>query len=614
MENQNNNLFASIKPQDAEPPVPTQAPEPTPLQKEEVIPSNDVPEPNPEPVDESPRVNFHEKYPSLVNEIYGEEAEKRVAEERDNGGLTLTIPSVNLNQLEGFGNAIDKRLTHLQGIKSLYERHEKLIRDNAGKETSNAAQEWQKLAADAIEFGLNGIDDISVIDTVALNNQIGSLETGFTEEVKTLDGLHYAHRDETFYNQTRQQNFQQFVQSKTGMELHGLIPNSTLPKARNNQPLTGKAAVLRVQAMLGMAGSINIPLWHSGFWITLRTPNDIELINFYKKTAEAAAEIGRSTNGLALSNNQGYIIADLMELVISCMERCTLEPSLWEDKRNITKYIRLNDVETLAWGLACCMYPKGFQFTRSSFIKNAKGEKELVPVTGLLNLRRAFWVDRSVLTDEQVTFMSNVTDSITTEDDLKRYLKGFAAGYTQNRTITLMEDEQTGDKVTIDIANPTVRDSIRATDEWVALLSAAVDRVTSVAIDEMDGEEVRIEKQRKRRQILENYASKLPLAQYSGWFQQITIRSTAADGAESFEYIDDRTSILSTLTSLPMEVMRNNNAIEQVLEFSRDVSFALMATPTVSEYDESPNARFKHLVPINPIVLFFILCHWRVGT
>lgn len=610
METQNtdNNLFGAIV-APSTPAVETPPETPTP-------PVEDVTQPDPwEEVvsnEDVPPVNFTEKYPTMNNEVYGDEAEALVVATRQKGDLTLTFPGLNVRQYDDFGKIIETTLERLTNLKELHERHQQLLRENKPV----GADEWQKLAEDALAFG---IENVANIDINAINNERGRVEEGFAEEVRTIEALHYAHRDETFYDaegSSRKKDFQQFIKADNGMELHSLIPNSVLPKPRMNQPLTGKAAVLRVQAMMGMAGNINIPLWHSGFWITLRTPNDMELINFYKKTAEASAEIGRVTNGLALSNNQGYIISDLFELVVTCMERCTLEPSLWEDKRDIGKYIRLNDMETLAWGLACCMYPKGFQFTRNAFIKNESKPdgRELVPVTGTLNLRRTFWVDKSVLSDEQIKFMSNVTDSVVTEEDLARYLSGFKTGYNPKRTITMKDDPDTNTRITIDIGIPTVKDAIRATDEWVALLSAAVDRVSAITIDELDGEEVRIEKQRKRRQTLEDYANKLPLTQYSAWFQQMNLYSVAQDGSESIEYISERTSILATLTALPMEVMRNNDTVEKVMDFNRDATFALMATPTISDMDESPSSRFKHLVPINPIVLFFILCHWRVGT
>lgn len=66
--------------------------------------------------------------------------------------------------------------------------------------------------------------------------------------------------------------------------------------------LAGEAALLRIRDLTGMGTTLQVPLYHSGFWISIKAPDESELLELDRKIAEIKVNIGRNTRGRIFSN------------------------------------------------------------------------------------------------------------------------------------------------------------------------------------------------------------------------------------------------------------------------------------------------------------------------
>lgn len=426
--------------------------------------------------------------------------------------------------------------------------------------------------------------------------------------VQSTDSIQSSQHEDIFINseERRQRSFVQGMPTPSGQFLEPSLPSETPPVGVEGRKLTGAAARVRVLSMLNLGGAVVVPLWHSGFWVTIRTPVDIELINFYENIAGEVTELGRNTQGLSLSNSQVLIVSDLMDLFIECVERCSLAEDLWRNKRDILQYISQNDVLTIAWALGVAIYPNGFDFTRAAAVRRDDGTLETTRLFEKLNLRRTLWVDETVFSEKQIAMMQNRTLPRTTLANLQDYQLEFKNGYSMRRRVKINE------YLYMDLEVPNIPESINAGERWIALLNTALTRSMNLTEDEIDDDAIKEEKRRKRIARLNMYTEAAPLTQYSGWVKRLVLPTVDKEGNAVEEYIEDKNDILQNLLNIPRGQMATD-ALEEIIKFTQDSVISTMAVPSVSDYEDAQaSPRFPHLVAIDPLTLFFILCHWKV--
>jgi len=71
-------------------------------------------------------------------------------------------------------------------------------------------------------------------------------------------------------------------------------------KVKNNAQLTGEAALLRINALRGRGGVFHIPLYHSGFWVTIKSPSDARLLQMEYEFFKSRITLGRAILGAIL--------------------------------------------------------------------------------------------------------------------------------------------------------------------------------------------------------------------------------------------------------------------------------------------------------------------------
>jgi hypothetical protein len=358
----------------------------------------------------------------------------------------------------------------------------------------------------------------------------------------------------------------------------GKIGASRPPQNRDpNVKLRGEAAVLAVRQAIGLGGVIRIPLWHSGFHITLKTPSDAAILELERRLTEEKVLLGRMTNGMLFSNTSVFIASYLVEFALQHLFESTLK-----NKDDIASKIVSHDIQHLAWGLAVAIWPTGFQYVRSVLGETDAQNKVLRDRIAVAKLQ---WTDTTQLTKWQVNHMSNVMPSTMTDDSLKKYREEFLnqtprrVKFSENLAITL--------KV------PSLADHITNGQKWVNGIVVMTDRVFGMEQDLDD-----------RNKYIFEQGMATYMRQYGHWIESIEANGMIIDDPET---IDDTISALSANDEI------REKFIEFAVKYIEDTTVSMIAVPTVAASEEQKYPRWPHLLPIDAMATFFTLLGQKVS-
>lgn len=347
------------------------------------------------------------------------------------------------------------------------------------------------------------------------------------------------------------------------------------PRIRDPQDsvVTGARAVQRIRSILGMGAMLQVPLWHSGFWITFRAPSDSALMELHRRISDAKVTLGRQTFGLAFANTSSYVARDVLNFALDHMHDSSLKGDV-----DVRKVLKVHDLQTIAWALACVIYTKGFQYSRPALVGEGQEKRE---VKGLVNVTKMFFEDTTMLTPWQVSHMSKRTGNSMSLEMIERYQEEF--------TLTQRQVELApGLKMTLKV--PTVDEYINSGHRWIAGIQEMVDE----AFQEPPSDE-------QRDRYVTQQGKATVMRQFSHW-----IKSIDEDNDEARSYADDET-IEEIVNTLSEDDDVRKKYFEAIHKFTDDTTISVVATPTVSEQEENRLPRWPRLVPIDALYTFFIL-------
>jgi hypothetical protein len=131
-------------------------------------------------------------------------------------------------------------------------------------------------------------------------------------------------------------------------------------KKREGVRVSGEAARSLFRSRLGLGTLFSVPLWHSGFWVTLRTPTEGALLELHRELAQEKVLLGRATYGLLFSQMTGYTTKVMCDFVAKHIHTTSLK--LESENDSLLNYISVADYQLLIWGLTCATWPTGYQF------------------------------------------------------------------------------------------------------------------------------------------------------------------------------------------------------------------------------------------------------------
>ncbi|SAK83981.1 hypothetical protein AWB81_04257 [Caballeronia arationis] len=343
--------------------------------------------------------------------------------------------------------------------------------------------------------------------------------------------------------------------------------------------LTGEKAVLQVRALLGLGSTIQVPLWHSGFHITIKAPSEIALLELNRRLMDEKIVMGRTTNGLAFANTASYLNGGLLDFAMEHVYDTSLQE---KDMARIKAMIETPDLPLLFWGLACAIWPRGFQYARPYLDPITNEEKML---REKLAVGKLLFVDTKALTPWQISHMAHRGSGTMTADAVKRYKTEFTVG--QPRRVQLSEH------IAVTLKVPSANDYVISGYKWIGEITRVVDEAFQLPPEDQ-----------RRTNFIVQHGKATNMRQYIHWVAEIH------PGAAT---ITDRETIEKIIDDLSSNDEVRRKYFDEVKKFIDDSTMAVIATPTANTKEEKQLPRFPHLLPMNVEQTFFTLLEQKIS-
>jgi hypothetical protein len=342
--------------------------------------------------------------------------------------------------------------------------------------------------------------------------------------------------------------------------------------------LSGEKAVLRIRAQVGLGHVIQVPLWHSGFWVSVKAPSDSAMIELNRRLLDEKVVVGRTTNGLAFANTSSYISQVLLDFVMDYIYDTTLQE---KDKNVIRSMIQSHDLPLLEWGLACAVWPRGFQYARPYIDPINSAEKI---IKGKLMVSKLVWTDTKAFTSWQVGHMANKVSGSMSTEMVKRYRSEFTIG--QARRIDLASN------LAITLKVPNVVDYVNAGTRWVAEITQTVDAAFAEPPED-----------NRRANLIVQHGQATAMRQYTHWVEAIHSGNASIVDSETIENV---------LNDLSADDDIRTKFFDEVRKYIDDTTIALIGTPAAEHEKADTLPRFPHVLPMNVEHTFFTLLEQKV--
>lgn len=343
--------------------------------------------------------------------------------------------------------------------------------------------------------------------------------------------------------------------------------------------LAGEAALLRIRDLTGMGTTLQVPLYHSGFWISIKAPDESELLELDRKIAEIKVNIGRNTRGRIFSNMTVALSGYLVDFVLAHTFKTTIKTEEVEKAGGLRKIILQQDLPIMLWGIMCLVYPNGFNYTRS-LIKNDREEI----VTRKLNLARLCFVNNRAFTDKQLRHFARRFDSSMTLSDLEEYQNSFIELKPKEVKIT--------DEISVIFSPSKLIEYLEEGQFWIDSIVSRADKILNFQQNSQERDQYYIEQ------------GKASIAcQYNHIVEKFVINGS--------QVIDDRETIHNTLALLSSKDEFMKKFFEEAANYLKTTVLAMIALPSIDKDEdiaaEENNPAFPHLIPLDLIQTFFTL-------
>ncbi|WP_144106619.1 hypothetical protein [Paraburkholderia sp. BCC1886] len=372
--------------------------------------------------------------------------------------------------------------------------------------------------------------------------------------------------------------WRQSVKSEKGGISMGQVKFNNIAEG---EKLTGERAILQVRSLLNLGSTIQTPLWHSGFHVTIKAPSDLAQIELNRRLSDEKIVLGRTTNGLAFANASAYLTGGILDFVMEHVYDTSLQD---KDPQKIKELIDTRDLPLLFWGLACAIWPRGFQYARPYLDPVTNEEKVL---REKIAVGKLLWVDTKSLTPWQIAHMANRGSGRQTLENVQRYRSEFTIG--QPRRVELRKD------MAVTLAPPRAIDYVYSGYKWIGEITRLVDEALGLSADD----------RRRANLIIEN-GKATNMRQYIHWVQ--TMHPAGGIVTE-----DDRETIERLIDDLSGDDEARVKYFAEVQKYIDETTIAVIATPTVTAAEENKFPRFPHLLPMNVEQTFFTLLEQKMS-
>lgn len=376
------------------------------------------------------------------------------------------------------------------------------------------------------------------------------------------------------------------------IEFNGNKLNPSAPKFKTvaNEKLEGDRALFRIINSLQVGSLFNCPLWHSGLWVTFRPPGDTDILSLNESLKRNKINLGRFTYGLAFSNVSSYINDELIDFALAHVYNVTASADSGITVENLKEHILAPDIPILLWGLACSIYPNGFNYEVAC--PNDPMSCNHV-ISEVLDPSKLLWPNFKALGKEQLAHMSGRqprSKSLASIVNYKESLTNMLPRRFEHKLAS-------GSVLAFELSVPNIARYVDSGHEWIGSIVELVDEVLE---HEPSDEE--------RNTLVQRYASATILRQYGHWVSKIEI-----DGNS----IEEENTIKRSLDALSTDEDVRAKFLLEVVKFIEDSTIAVIGMPQyvcpVCDTEKEPNLKgdYVNLISLNVVSIFFDLLTQR---
>lgn len=376
--------------------------------------------------------------------------------------------------------------------------------------------------------------------------------------------------------------------------------------------VSGATAVAKFTSAIGVGDVVQQPLWHSGFWVTIKPATQTELVNLERAIATNEIQAGRETNTLVYSNYSVIINRILVDFILGHITDVTIKLS---GDDNLLDFISVHDLQPLVLGIITSMHPNGFEYIRpciNASVLVDENQNEVTPeqieagtvkvkakcshfATGRLDPKKLMKLNRLLISNTMREHMSKRMPQSTTPSECAHY----------RSLIRDMDDKvlefnaSNGVKVIFTLCIPTLRRYIDIGEEWMMRLIGLGEELFSKT-------DTAVTKNAKINEIVAVNS----LGLYNSFVKKLSI-----DG----EIVSDETTVNEILEMFTNDIVLFDSVMDAIKDY---ISLSPIALPAIANYnctvctgDQNPDMAktpFKELIPLNLIESFFDLSALRM--
>lgn len=363
---------------------------------------------------------------------------------------------------------------------------------------------------------------------------------------------------------------------------------------------TGNVSGIRARAAimdsLGLSTFFEVVLPHSGLVAVISAPLVHELVDLQTSIDTSKINLGRSIGGSNYGTTTWFIGNKLVDLFIKKIERINVKNYTPELLRSL---IDPMDIPTIAWALACTKYPDGYTYSRLILGKEGRTES----VMGTINLNDISFPLNSKLSIRQKQHLGNADNIMHSVEEIESYKRDWKAKdeiEEFKRTISERSVIQNGHPVTkkveITFAPTNVDSYVEHGAAWDVYLREAINETLAMVPDE-----------NVRSEYLARKITATSMREYSHLIKEITITNDYSEpGKEITTTITSHSDIMDFIDISANDINLIKKFREAVIEFINQQTKIVYGVPVANETEETHELS-NSIVPINPVMLFFIL-------
>lgn len=390
--------------------------------------------------------------------------------------------------------------------------------------------------------------------------------------------------------------FNNVVTNNEGREL---VSHALASKPKEGR-ITGDAVAALAMRARGIGEPIHVPLWHSGFWITIRPPFNYEIVNFQLEISKNHITLGRDTSGLIYTNYSVVFRRIVSDFIRSHIQASSLKIA---DDEDIIDYIKVEDYyPIISTGLLYSMYPNGYKFIETcgnSMKPSDDGEtvKCDYKMTANIDFSSMLYVNRAKITDQMMYHMSKRKPGSVTTNEVKEYQNIMYSRIKKN-SVTLEGG------IKIYFKSPSLGTNVTNGEAWVNKIISMAEKTFTTGTSVQD-----------KNNIIEKMVNTVLLSTINTFISRIDVDESGKSFIDRHEDIDKFLEALSNDESILDEIFIGYKEYikEATIAVTGIHSYVCPKCKKEKEASGLVGNEFKELVPLNMDEIFFALCGLRTN-